>query len=182
MLTAEQILAAQKSNIETLNTLGQTAFEGVEKLVELNLQVAKASFAEGAEKSRAAFSVKSAEELLALQAALVQPSAEKLTAYSRHVYDIVSSTGAELNRVVEAKTAEFQKSFLAAVDSAVQNAPAGTDGAIQLVKSAVDAATAAFADVQKAGKQAAEAAEANFQAMTSTALKATQAPKAKRAA
>ena len=37
MLTAEQLLAAQKANIETLFGLTQTAFEGVEKLVELNV-------------------------------------------------------------------------------------------------------------------------------------------------
>jgi hypothetical protein len=36
--------------------------------------------------------------------------------------------------------------------------------------------------VQKAVKQAADVAEANFEAITSTAAKAAQAPKAKRAA
>ena len=35
MLTAEQIIAAQKSQIDTLFGLTQKAFEGVEKLVEL---------------------------------------------------------------------------------------------------------------------------------------------------
>jgi Phasin protein len=37
MLTAEQVLAAQKANVETLFGLTNKAFEGVEKLVELNL-------------------------------------------------------------------------------------------------------------------------------------------------
>ena len=51
------------------------------------------------------------------------------------------------------------------------------------VKSAVAAANNAFESVQKAAKQAAEVAEANFQAVTSTAVKATQtATKARRAA
>jgi hypothetical protein len=44
-----------------------------------------------------------------------------------------------------------------------------------LVKSAVAAANNAFDTVQKAAKQAADVAEANFQAMTSTAMKASQA-------
>ena len=38
MLTAEQILASQKANFETLFGLTNKAFEGVEKLVELNLK------------------------------------------------------------------------------------------------------------------------------------------------
>ena len=45
MLTAEQIIAAQKANIETLFGLTQKAFEGVEKLVELNVQATKAALA-----------------------------------------------------------------------------------------------------------------------------------------
>ena len=69
------------------------------------------------------------------------------------------------------------------VDTAVKNAPAGTENAVTLVKSAVAAANNAFETVQKAAKQATDVAEANFQAMTSTAVKATQAQgRARRAA
>ena len=76
MLTPDQLLAAHKANIETLFGLTNKAFEGVEKLVELNLQVAKAAIGEAAENTRAALSVKDAQELVALQAALLQPTAE----------------------------------------------------------------------------------------------------------
>src|SRR2546423_9986832 len=92
MLTAEQFLAAHKSNVEILFGLTNKAFEGVEKLVELNLQVAKAALGEAAETTRAALSVKDAQELLALQAGLLQPAAEKAAAYSRHLYDIAAQT------------------------------------------------------------------------------------------
>ena len=56
MITAEQVVAAQKANVETLFGLTSKAFEGVEKLVELNLQVAKAALGEAAETTRAALS------------------------------------------------------------------------------------------------------------------------------
>ena len=184
MLTAEQFAAAQKANVETLFGLTNKAFEGVEKLVELNLQVAKAAIGEAAETTRAALSVKDAQELLALQAGLLQPAAEKAAAYSRHLYDIAAATNAEVARVAEETAAESQKKFMSVVDSAVKNAPAGTENAVALVKSAVAAANNAFEGVQKAAKQAADVAEANFQAVTSSAVKATQGAttKAKRAA
>jgi hypothetical protein len=73
MFTPDQMLAAHKANVETLFGLTNKAFEGVEKLVELNLQVAKATLAESAETTKAAMSVKDAQELLALQASLLQP-------------------------------------------------------------------------------------------------------------
>ena len=48
----------------------------------------------------------------------------------------------------------------------------------KLVKSAVAAANNAFESVQKAGKQAVEVADANFQAMSSSAVRATKSKKA----
>jgi phasin family protein len=181
--TAEQMMAAHKANLETLFGLTHKAFEGVEKLVELNMQVAKTTLAETAEHTQAALSVKDVQELLALQAAMLQPTAEKAAAYSRHVYDILAGTNAEVTKVAEATVADSQKKVLALVDNAVKNAPAGTENAVALVKSAVAAANNAFESVHKASKQAAEVAEANFQAMTNTAVKATQtATKARKAA
>jgi phasin family protein len=183
MLTAEQVLAAQKANVETLFDLTNKAFEGVEKLVELNLQVAKAAMGEVAETTKAALSVKDAQELLSLQAGLLQPAAEKAASYGRHLYDIAAATNAEVTKAAEAQIADVQKKFLATVDTAVKNAPAGTESAVALVKSALSAANNAYESAHKAAKQAAEVAEANFQAMTSTAVKATQsASKARRAA
>ncbi|NDY92194.1 phasin family protein [Ideonella livida] len=180
MLTAEQLVAAQKANVETLFDLTNKAFEGVEKLVELNLQVAKASLSETADSTKAALSVKDAQELLALQAGMLQPSAEKAAAYSRQLYDIFAATNAEVVKAAEATLTDAQKKFAASFDSAVKNAPAGTENAVALVKSAMAAATNAYESVQKAAKQAAEVAEANFQAVTATAVKA--APKTTRKA
>jgi phasin family protein len=182
--TPDQLVAAQKANVETLFGLTHKAFEGVEKLVELNMQVAKTTLAETAETTKAALSVKDAQELLSLQASLLQPAAEKAAAYSRHLYDIMAGTNAEVSKVAESTMADGQKAMLAVVDNAVKNAPAGTENAVALVKSAVAAANNAFESVQKAAKQATEVAEANFQAMTNTAVKATQAASkpAKRAA
>ena len=178
MLTADQVIAAQKTNIETIFGLTNKAFEGVEKLVELNLQVARAAIGEAAENTKAVLSAKDAQEFLALQAGLLQPAAEKAAAYSRHLYDIAAATTADISKVAEAQAAEAQAKFLSVVDSAVKNAPAGSENAVALVKSAVAAANNAFEGVQKAVKQATDVAEANFQAISSQATKATKVKRA----
>ncbi|MCD6666902.1 phasin family protein [Hydrogenophaga bisanensis] len=180
MLTAEQIVAAQKSNLETLFGLTQKAFEGVEKLVELNIQATKAAMAEAANNTQAMMSVKDAQELLTLQASLMQPLAEKTVAYSRHLYDIASGTGAEFGKAAEAQAADAQKKFMAVVDNAAKNAPAGSETAVAVMKSAVSAANNAMESVQKAVKQASEMAEANFNAVTSQAVNAAKATTTKK--
>ena len=180
MLTAEQILAAHKANVETLFGLTTKAFEGVEKLVELNVTASKAALTEAAGTAQAVLSVKDAQELLALQASLFQPLAEKTAAYIRHLYDIASGTGAEFGKAFEAQATDAQKKFMAVVDNAAKNAPAGSETAVAVFKSAVAAGTNALESVQKAVKQATDVAEANFNAVASTAVNAAKSTKAKR--
>ncbi|MDB5955784.1 phasin family protein [Ramlibacter sp.] len=183
MLTAEQLIAAQKSNLETLFGLTTKAFEGVEKLVELNVTASKLALEEAAETTQSMLGVKDAQELMALQAALFQPMAEKTAAYSRHLYDIAAGTGAEFGKQFEGQVAEAQKKFLAVVDTAAKNAPAGSETAVAVFKSAVAAGNNALESVQKAVKQASDVAEANFNAVANTAMNASKAPaKTKRAA
>jgi phasin family protein len=184
MLTADQLLAAQRANLETLFGLTAKAFEGVEKLVELNVTASRAALNEAADTAQSILSVKDAQELLALQASLFQPLAEKTAAYNRHLYDIASATSAEFSRTFEGQLAESQKKFLAVVDNAAKNAPAGSETAVAVFKSAVAAGNNALESVQKAVKQAAEVAEANFNAVANTAANAAKATgaKAKRAA
>ncbi|MGA0570807.1 phasin family protein [Variovorax sp. VNK109] len=179
-LTAEQVVASNKANIETLFGLTSKAFEGMEKLIELNVTASKAALADAASTTQAAMGVKDAQELLALQAALFQPLAEKTAAYSRHLYDITSSTGAEFGKAFEGKAAETQKAFVGMVDSAAKNAPAGSETAVAVFKSAVTAANNALDSMQKAVKQATDMAEANFNAAAATAVSAAKAPAAKK--
>ena len=180
MLTAEQVMAANKANIETLFGLTQKAFEGVEKLVELNVQATKAALAETANHAQAVMGVKDAQELLALQASFVQPLAEKTAAYSRHLYDIATAASADINKTLEGQAAEAQKNLVNLVDSASTNAPAGSEAAVAMMKSAVTAANTAYESVQKVVKQASDMAETNFKTATDSAVSASKSVTKKR--
>ncbi|MCX7663130.1 Phasin (PHA-granule associated protein) [Tepidimonas fonticaldi] len=181
MMTIEQIVALHKKNAATAFDLGEKALAGVEKLTELNLQTAKTLMAETAEHTQAVLGVKDMQDLVALQNAMLQPVGEKVAAYNRHVYDIASSLSAEFAKVAEAQAAEAQKQFVSALDSAVKNAPQGSEPAVAAVKNAVSTAAAAMESVQKAVKQATELAEANLKAVATTAVNATKSPRAAKA-
>lgn len=185
--TPEQFVAAGKANLETLVELSQKTFEGVEKLVELNLQAVRATMAESAEQAKALLAAKDAQEMFALQSAYFQPAAEKASAYGRQVYEITSATQAEVAKLMESQFNATQQKVAALVDTAIKNAPAGSENAAALIKSAMTAANNAVESVQKAAKQAVGVAEANFEAMSQTAANAAKAataaaPKAPRRA
>jgi len=163
-LTPEAILNAHKSNLETLFGLTQKAFDGVEKLVELNVAASRAALSDAASHSQQLLGAKDAQQLLALQAQWFQPLAEKTAAYSRSLYDIANGTGAELAQTVEARSAELQKNLGDLIDSTTKNAPPGTEAAVAVLKNSISAANNAAESVQKAVKQASDMAQANIQA------------------
>ena len=180
MLTVEQVMASQKASIETLLGMTSKAFEGVEKIVELNMSVTKVVMTESAEHAKAMLNVKDAQELIALQSGLLQPMAEKSAAYSRHLYDITNGTTTEFTKALEGQAADAQKKLMGLVEEVTKNAPAGSEAAVSVMKSAVSAANSALESVQKAVRQATEAAESNFTAVTASAVDASKTVSKKR--
>ncbi len=181
MMTAEQIAAANKANMETLFGLTNKAFESMEKIVELNMAATKAAFNDVAETAQAALNAKDVQALLAVQARLVQPLAEKTAAYSRHLYEITASSTAELGKVMEAQTQDTQRKMGTLVDNMGKNAPAGSEASVAMMKNMVSAANTAFESVQKAVKQASDMAQNNFNTMTNTAAAATKTSRGSKA-
>jgi phasin family protein len=176
-LNPEQFAAAYQSNLETLFALSQTAFTSVEKIVALNLNVAKSSLQDSQDKARAVLSVKDPQELLAWNAQQLQPAAEKAVAYSRLMYDIATSTQAQFTKVAEAQLADANAKFVAMIETAAKNAPPGSETAVAMMKSAVAAANSAYDSLSKATKQAVEMAESNITAATNAAVKTTSRSK-----
>ena len=166
---ADQLVAAQKANLDAAAGLSATAFAGFERLVELNLAAGKAAVGESFANAQSLLSAKNPQELLAAQAALVQPAFEKTVSYGRHLYDIASSTGAEFTKAMEAKAAEQQATVKTLVENSLKNAPAGSDAAVSAFKTAYEASQTAAETLQKVAKQAAETAQANLKAASAQA-------------
>ena len=70
--------------------------------------------------------------------ALVATLAATVAAYERVV---PPGASAELTKVMEAQTAEAQKKFATLLETASQNAPAGSESAVNAMKNAVSAAS-----------------------------------------
>jgi Phasin protein len=162
-INVEQILAANKSAVAEAQTLAATTLAGFEKLVELNMAAAKAALLEGS------------ADLMAAQAALLQPLAAKSVAYGRSVYAIATETTAALSEAAEVKMAEGQKSVAAAVEQLVKNAPAGSETVVAAFTSAVSAGQNAIDSAKSSAKKAVEMAEKQVTSATDSALNAVKA-------
>lgn len=172
--TPEQFANLNKAAFEAFQALTLKSIEGFEKFAELNIAAAKSSVAESTEKIQALISTKDAKGFADLAVSQAQPAAEKLTAYAKHVYDISNGVGTEFAKVWEKQFAESNKQLNSAIDLLTKNAPAGSEGLVTFVKSAVSATNTAYDQVNKATKQVVEMTEANFAAMNKAVPKAAR--------
>jgi phasin family protein len=167
-----QLAATNQANFEALMGLTAKTFEGIEQLTALNLQAAKGGLDEVRETGLAVLSARDAQSLLALQAGLLQPAAEKAATYGKQVYRIVADIKADIEKVAAEQAAAAQGSFNALIEAAGKNGPAGSSDGIALIKSAMATANTAFESLRSAGLQAVETAEANYASVTKGASKA----------
>lgn len=166
----ETITAAQKANLQAVEGLATKAYAGAEKLVELNMAAAKAAVSESFSHMQALMGAKDIKDVVALQTAFFQPLASKSAAYIEHVKTIATDSSSEFTGAVEAKMAEAQKSFDAAVDGLAKNAPAGSEAAVAAFKSAVSASKNAMETAQASVKKANAAAQAQFATASKQAM------------
>ena len=135
----DQFAIAHKANLANLFALTNTAFEGFQKLAELNLQAAKLTLAESQDRIQGVLAGKDLREVVAVPGSLAQPAADKAIWYARHLNDIASSTQAEFAKVVEAQYQQYSSNVQAFVDNVVKNAPAGSEAATAVLQAAVAA-------------------------------------------
>jgi phasin family protein len=125
----EQIVAAQKVGVEALYGFFNTAFEGFEKLVALNLQAAKASILENEAVASEAFarSAKDPQSFFELQSRQSQATTKKAQAYWHHVNEIATETRSQLLASSEKLVSEYVHETQMVIDSLANSPPAGSE-------------------------------------------------------
>jgi phasin family protein len=165
-LTTEQLVAAQKVGVETTFVFLNKAFEGIEKLVELNVQAVKSTLAENQEFVFKALSTKESHELFSQHTIQAQPAIEKVQSYWHHIYEILSSTQAGFTALAETKYKQLQSDGQAFIDGFAINAPSGRETVLTAWKTFITAASqtanSAYETAAIAAKQAVETAESNL--------------------
>ncbi|MGI4847741.1 MAG: phasin family protein [Janthinobacterium lividum] len=123
----EQFSAATKAQMQAqlafMTSLTGKAIESLEKIVELNMNAAKASFDESSANLKDLLAAKDSQEFFSLLSVQAQPNSEKALAYSRHVGVIVSGLQTEISSAAEAQIAENNRKVGALVDEVSKNAP-----------------------------------------------------------
>lgn len=171
-LPTEQITASGQQVAEQISKIATTAFNGVEKMTELNLATGKSVLNDALHSLQAVAAAKSPQEALSAQAELLKPMAEKAAVYGNTVYAIAAETGSELTKVSGGKLGDLQKTFGASFESIGQNLPAGAEPFMAAFKNAMSTGQQIMESAQATVKQAASQVEANAAKATEAVIKA----------
>ena len=169
----EDLMKAQSEAFKTSNTVATTAFEGAKKLLELNVQAAKAGMEESNAQLKALVAAKDVKALNDMLTDLFtqysKPDGAKAAAYVKQVYDITAATSGEVTALIDKQVSASQKQLLESVDALAKNAPAGSEGAVNALRQSVVTANAAYEQVNVATRQVLDMIEANFAGATKAA-------------
>ena len=167
----EQFSNATKANLESqfaiISSLTSKTFEGMEKLVDLNINIAKATLEDSSSTARQLLAAKDPQEFFSVSAAQAQPAAEKALSYSRQLASIAAGTGAEFSKAAESQIVEANRKVISLVDEVSKNAPACSENFVAAVKTAISNANAGYEQFSKTTKQAVEAMESNLNSAVS---------------
>ena len=173
----EQLVAFNKSNIHALLDYTSLFADNAEKLAQFQFQCSQAALADSVSSARTLAAAKDLPEFGQAASSIAQPVGEQTLAYARGVQTLLSEVQGEFAKFFDTQVNEFNKRVTAFVDQAAKSAPAGSDVAMNAVKTALSSANQAYDAATKAGKQFAEMTEASIQSVASSTTPANGARK-----
>jgi phasin family protein len=155
----QAVLAAQ---LDAATALANTSLSGIERLTELNLSVAKAMLGEFTETATQLVWARDPQEFFSVASARTQSRAERIANYGRELVGIVSGTQAELGEVAQSHFADANQKVVSLVEEIGKNPPAGSENAMEMLKSVMSNAQTGYERFAESGRQAAQLAKENL--------------------
>lgn len=174
MNTTQPISDIAIEQIELNTRLAQISLDGSEKLIKLNLELAKQLLEAGTKQATELAAVKDAQSAMNLKNKLGDGALDQAVGYARSLYEVASNTQAEVGKLFEERITQFNKTVVSSMDKLAKSAPAGADFAVASAKSSVAAAAAAVDSLTKAAKQVADFTDASVKAATTATVDAVK--------
>jgi phasin family protein len=171
----EQLAAAAKAHFDAqsqlITVLTSKTFEGVEKVIALNVNAAQTAIGE---LSSAIGSVKGPQALFAASSSRLEPNAEQAFQYGRQLTEIGEGLQAGFAKTAEAQVAETRKALAAMVDEAVKSAPPGSEATIAVLQAVLRNADLGYEKLMKETMKAVETLQSNVKSASEKIAEATE--------
>lgn len=177
----EQFRANYQAGVAAFFALAKPVVQGVQAVIDLNVQAGKAAMAESEATLKGALQSSNPVEFLTQQLGASQQAAAKAMSYSRHLFDIASATQNEWIQAAQAHSGEHEQRFKAFSEGFTQHAPVGSEAFIAAMNSTFAAVNNAAETMRGVTRQAIETAQSGFENVAASAQETAQPAAAKTA-
>jgi phasin family protein len=158
----EQFAQATKTlfefQLETFNTLTSKAVQGLEQVMQLNINLARSGVEKNLATGREMSQASDPKAAMAAAHARMQ-NLTNVAEYNHQLGQILAEIHTEFSNAAEAHLAEARSNLSALIYDVTKNVRPGSDNAVDIVKTAIDNAFAGYEQVTKATRQAVVAFE-----------------------
>jgi phasin family protein len=165
-----QVVVTQQADVDFYFGVADKMLECGQRLVKLNLDVAKSAFSDWYEGIQDGLKKPGEGEASDLQSALAVPSAEKVTTYERQIAEIASTTQTQLAELFDAHYQQASRRAQWFIEKVAQFAPANSEAAVAFLKQIRALADTSHDSMHRAAKQTAVIVQSSVNALTKTTL------------
>jgi phasin family protein len=180
MFKIDQLTAANEAAIDQFAHFAQLSLANIEKFAQLGLAATRENVEQAAAHAQALAGAKDVHEVIALNSAALEPVMKRAYAYSRTAYESAAETNSELKRVIEARSVEFNRAAVAALEEAFKYAPTGSESVVDNMKTAIAAAQTAYNNMASINRQIYDTVEKSVEQNVATAKSAGTRAKSKK--
>ncbi|MCK0509820.1 phasin family protein [Aromatoleum buckelii] len=150
----DQINELQKKNLEAAVRLAQMSIENSQRIMELQVAVAKSLFEEGVENAKALSSVKDPKQAIELRTQYAQSTTEKMLSCAREMAELTNRTQAEVGKLVGEQLSTGGKDMFEAMQKMFTGMPITDQNAMTALQTAMDTTRSAFEQMTRASSEA----------------------------
>ena len=144
----------QKKNLDAAMHLTQISMENTQKVVELQVDTAKAIFEDTISAMRAMTEAKDGRAAMEIRNKVAQSATERIMSCGRKIADITANTQNEVGRIVSEQFTSGSADMVDGIQRMMQGMPLPGTETMNTVQSAMDSARGAVEQMTKASQEA----------------------------
>ena len=162
LMKHEPLFCTYNANVETLLAVAHVQFSAFEKLAAIHRSALQSTLEDAIANAQRLLGAKDPLEVAALQASFGQRAIEKTLGYAKDLYEVATAANAELSRVGENRSAQWNEDLIPVLEDPSTSAIAAA-GLEPVAHSMLEITEPAGAkkEVTRVAKPAKEIAEAN---------------------
>jgi phasin family protein len=158
MISPDLLSTAARTHLSSqlgfATSMTESMIETMEKLMGLNLQAARASLDMTLGSAQQLMGTKDPQDFMRVSSKQLQPHADIVVTYVRHLSNIASGTHRELARITQDKVNQSSRELVSMLDKLGSSAPEGSQNSITLLKAAIDNAASGYSQINQSTRNA----------------------------